>query len=87
MSAERTPAGAPARYQIRVSGALDPHWSAWFEPLIITHDADGNTLLEGESIDQAALYGLINRMRDLGLTLLGVARQPAPAAVPPVGEG
>ena len=73
MSAERT-AGAPARYQIRVSGALDTHWSGWFDALTISHDANGDTLFEGAAIDQAALYGLINRMRDLGLTLLSVAR-------------
>ncbi len=79
MSAARTPANAPARYQIRVSGQLDQHWSGWFDQLAISYDSDGNTLLEGAVIDQAALYGLINRMRDLGLTLLAVERLPARA--------
>jgi hypothetical protein len=77
VNAERTPAHAPARYLIRVRGQLDQHWSGWFDELAISYDADGNTLLEGAAIDQAALYGLLNRMRDLGLTLLAVERLPA----------
>jgi len=69
---------APARYQIRVHGTLDSHWSGWFAGLTITHEADGNTLLVGPVADQAALYGVINRLRDLGLTLLAIVRLPAP---------
>jgi hypothetical protein len=61
-------------YQIRVKGHLDPAWSAWFDGLTITHDADGATTLKGPVVDQAALYGLISRVRDLGLTLLAVNR-------------
>jgi hypothetical protein len=61
-------------YQIRVNGHLDPSWSAWFDGLTITHDADGATTLKGPVVDQAALYGLISRVRDLGLTLLAVNR-------------
>jgi hypothetical protein len=72
----------PARYQIQVRGALDPRWSVWFDQLAISYDAEGNTLLAGPVIDQAALYGLINRLRDLGLTLLAVARLPAPPSPP-----
>jgi hypothetical protein len=68
----------PASYQIRVRGTLDPHWSDWFAGLTLTPDADGNTLLEGLLADQAALYGVINRLRDLGLTLLGVVQLSAP---------
>ncbi len=59
-------------YQIRVKGHLDPSWSAWFDGLTITHDADGATTICGPVADQAALYGLISRARDLGLTLLTV---------------
>jgi len=59
-------------YQIRIKGQLDMHWSAWFGGLTITHDADGNTLLEGLVADHAALYGLISKARDLGLLLLSV---------------
>ena len=59
-------------YQIRVKGQIDLHWSAWFGGLAITHDADGNTLLEGLVADHAALYGLLSKARDLGLPLLAV---------------
>jgi len=76
MGARRSPDDAPAHYQIRVQGALEQHWSRWFDNMTITYDADGTTLLAGPVADQAALYGLINRIRDLGLTLLLVARQP-----------
>jgi hypothetical protein len=76
MAAHAWPDDAPVRYQIRVRGALDPRWSAWFAGLAITHDADGDTLLAGPLADQAALYGVISRLRDLGLTLLAVARLP-----------
>ena len=69
-------ADAPAWYQIRVRGALDPHWSAWFDGMAIGHDASGDTLLVGWLADQAALYGVLYRIRDLGLMLLAVARLP-----------
>jgi len=74
MDGPRSPDDTPARYQIQVRGTLDPRWSGWFDQLAISHDAEGNTLLAGLLSDQAALYGLINRLRDLGLTLLAVAR-------------
>lgn len=61
-------------YHIRVNGHLDATWSAWFDGLTITHDADGASTLCGPVVDQAALYGLIGRVRDLGLTLLAVNR-------------
>ena len=76
MDGQRSADDMPARYQIQVRGILDPRWSAWFDQLAITHDAEGNTLLAGPVNDQAALYGLINRLRDLGMTLLAVARLP-----------
>jgi hypothetical protein len=71
-------ADGPAHYQIQVSGPLDAHWSGWFSDLTITHDSAGNTLLAGWLLDQAALYGVISRIRDLGLTLLSVQQLPAP---------
>jgi hypothetical protein len=74
MHGQRSTDDMPTRYQIQVRGTLDPHWSAWFDQLAISHDAEGNTLLAGPISDQAALYGLINRLRDLGMTLLAVAR-------------
>ena len=78
MDRRRSPDDIPARYQFQVRGALDPRWSTWFDQLAISHDADGNTLLAGPVNDQAALYGVINRLRDLGLTLLAVTRLTEP---------
>jgi hypothetical protein len=60
------------RYVIRVKGHLDPFWQEWFDHLVITHQSDGTTLLSGPIRDQAALYGLLIKMRDLGLTLLSL---------------
>ena len=59
-------------YQITVKGYLDASWSAWFDGLTITHDADGNTILAGSVRDQTALYGLIDKARDLALILVAV---------------
>ena len=61
-------------YQIRVKGHLDDKWSDWFEGLVITLEANGETLLSGPVADQAALYGLLKKVRNLGLTLLSVNR-------------
>ena len=61
-------------YRMRVDGHLDQRWSDWFGGLTIAHDADGSTSLVGAIRDQAALYGLIDKARDLGLTLLTVER-------------
>ena len=76
MDRQRSLADKPACYQIRVRGALDPHWSDWFDGMAITSDASGDTLLIGPLADQAALYGVLHRIRDLGLMLLAVARLP-----------
>jgi hypothetical protein len=59
-------------YQIRIKGQLDPRWTDWFEGLTITPQEDGNTLLTGTLVDQAALYGLLKKVRDLGVPLLSV---------------
>jgi hypothetical protein len=64
------PAQPPARYRIRIRGHLDPSWSTWFDSLIVTPAADGTTELAGPLADQAALFGLLARLRDLGATLL-----------------
>ena len=57
--------------EIRVKGQIDEHWSDWFNDLTITH-ADDETVLNGTVADEAALYGLLARLRDLGLLLLSV---------------
>ena len=64
----------PERYEIRVQGVLDRHWSAWFEGLKLRSEPDGVTVLVGPVADQAALHGLLARVRDLGLPLLSVRR-------------
>jgi hypothetical protein len=58
--------------EIRIKGRIDPHWSDWFADLAITHSGQDETILSGEVVDQAALYGLIARLRDLGLPLVSV---------------
>jgi hypothetical protein len=69
------PAGAaPARYELRVRGVLDPSWSAWFEGLQVSSDQTGQTTIAGPVADQAALHGLLAKIRDLGLELLSVRR-------------
>jgi hypothetical protein len=68
------PAEPPARYEIRVKGVLDPRWSAWFEGLQITSDEPGQTLIAGPVTDQAALHGLLSKIRDLALPLISVRR-------------
>ena len=59
-------------YQIRIKGHLGPQWTDWFDGLIITLEEDGNTLLTGTVIDQAALHGLLKKVRDLGMPLLSI---------------
>jgi hypothetical protein len=63
-----------ASYQIRVKGNLDQKWSDWFDGFTITPQANGATLLIGSVADQAALHGLLGKIRDLGLPLLSVKR-------------
>jgi hypothetical protein len=62
----------PAVYEIRIAGHLPPQWSDWFEGLDVTLEPDGTTLLSGPVVDQAALYGLLKKVRDTGLTLIAV---------------
>lgn len=60
------------RVEIRVQGRIAEHWADWFEDLEITYGQEDETLLVGEVTDQAALYGILAKLRDLGLALLSV---------------
>jgi hypothetical protein len=64
----------PGWYEIRLQGHLEPRWAAWFEGLRLTRERDGTTLLSGPVVDQAALHGLLRKVRDLGLPLVSVTR-------------
>ena len=61
-------------YQIRITGHLGREWTDWFEGLAITLEANGDTLLTGPVVDQAALHGVLKKVRDLGLPLVSVTR-------------
>ena len=67
-------AGQTRVYQIRIKGHLGARWSDWFEDLTITPEENGDTLLTGPVIDQAALHGLLRKVRDLNLPLLSIMR-------------
>ena len=69
-------------YEIRVQGHLDQRWSAWFDGLLITYDADDNTVLRGPLVDEAALFGVLIKVRDLALPLLEVHRVAGSGAEP-----
>jgi hypothetical protein len=62
------------RYEIRLQGHLDEQWAAWFGGLTLTLEDNGDTLLTGPVVDQAALHGLLRKVRDLGLPLLAIRR-------------
>jgi hypothetical protein len=64
----------PVHYCIRVKGHLGPQWSEWFDWMTATLEADGTTILSGPIADQAALHGLLVRVRDLGLELISISQ-------------
>ena len=65
---------AVGRYEIRLAGRLDERWAAWFDGLSVRQSDDGTTVISGPIADQAALHGLLQRVRDLGLPLISVER-------------
>jgi hypothetical protein len=62
------------RYEIRLKGHLDSRWAAWFDGLSLTNESDGTTIIHGPVADQAALHGLLQKVRDLGLALVSVTQ-------------
>ena len=68
-----TDPGQPLVYQIRLKGHLGSQWADWFDGLTITLEEDGDTLLTGPVVDQAALHGLLRKVRDLGMPLISVS--------------
>jgi hypothetical protein len=71
-------------YEVRVRGHLDRRWSPWLDGLDLLREPGGTTLLRGRVVDQAALFGLLNKVRDLGLPLISLTRvEPAGLAPPP----
>lgn len=74
----------PSIYQIRIAGHLGPEWSDWFDGMSITREEGGDTALTGPVADQAALHGLLRKVRDLGLPLLALVRlEPGAAGAAP----
>ena len=91
----KTDPSQPVVYQIRLKGHLGGEWTDWFGGLTITLEEDGDTLLTGPVVDQAALHGLLKKVRDLGMPLVSVcplehgpstARGSSQADVPDVGS-
>jgi len=77
---QKTDPSQPMVYQIRIKGHLGRQWTDWFGGLTITLEDNGDTFLTGPVVDQAALYGLLKKVRDLGMPLLSVIRvTPGPA--------
>jgi hypothetical protein len=90
MSNNRNPkpdSGESMVYQIRIKGHLGRQWTEWFEGLTITLEDNGDTLLTGPVVDQAALHGLLRRVRDLGMPLLSVIQPEKGEQVYPDSEG
>lgn len=71
----------PFIYEIRIEGHLPDHWSHWFEGLDICKQSNGESILNGVLVDQAALFGVLCRIHDLNLTLISVARLPTTETV------
>ena len=85
-----TPGTNPDRlliYHIRVKGHLGSRWARWFDGMTVTPQANGDTLLTGPIVDQAALHGILTKIRDLGLTLISIMEVDSQQANTPAGTG
>jgi len=78
----------PGRYEVRLKGHPDSRWAAWFDGLSLTNETDGSTIIYGPVADQSALYGLLQKVRDLGLPLVSVTQvEPSQPDAPASGPG
>lgn len=75
------------QYEIRVEGHLGARWSAWFDGLDVTSEDDGTTVIRGPVVDQAALHGLLHKLRDVGICLVSLTQLPPDAATEPTALG
>jgi hypothetical protein len=71
------------QYEIRVRGHLGPHWAAWFDGLTVVNDDDGTTVIHGPLVDQAALHGVLQKLRDVGIPLVSLRQLPPDAPTAP----
>ena len=76
----------PGNYAIRVAGHLEQRWVTWFDGLTLTHQDDGTTVIDGPVADQAALHGVLQKIRDLGLPLLSVTPAPPTSTATTTGS-
>ena len=76
MSARTPGLGDTGGYEIRTQGRIDERWSEWFEGVTLAHEPDGTTVIRCPALDQAALHGLLVKVRDLGLPLISVTPYP-----------
>jgi hypothetical protein len=72
MTERSAPSDDVPGYELRLEGHLDARWATWFDGLTLTHGTDGTTSLRGPVVDQAALHGLLHKIRDLGVPLISV---------------
>lgn len=77
---------AARHYEIRLRGHLDTRWAAWFDGLSLTLERDGTTVIQGLVADQAALHGLLRKVRDVGLPLVSVVQVVSDQPDPPINE-
>lgn len=75
------------QYEIRVKGHLGPRWTAWFDGLSLTTEDDGTTVIQGPVVDQAALHGLLQKLRDVGIPLVSLVPLPPDAPAHTTTEG
>jgi hypothetical protein len=68
------------QYEITVNGHLGTRWAAWFDGLAITNESDGTAVLRGSIVDQAALHGLLHKLRDVGIPLISLRQVPSDSA-------